>query len=333
VPNAAPDQPAPPALLLESCAERLKTDVLRLTGATADSALRLGVAVSGGPDSMALLALAHRSFSGCVEAATVDHGLRGESAQEAQMVARYCEQVGITHRILLPSTPIIGSVQAAARSVRYALLEAWRTERGLDWIMTAHHADDQAETLLMRLNRASGVGGLAGVRARNGVIVRPVLGWRRRELAAVVAALTLPHVQDPSNSNPRFDRVVMRNNLADADWIDVDALGKSAQALAEAEAALQWMVAQVTQDHLFAEADGAFTLDKIDYPPEILRRLLLHMIACAAPDQTVPRGEALDHALTQLGQGKKAHIGNLLIIGGKKWVVRAAPPRRNSRLR
>lgn len=137
---------------------------------------RFGVAVSGGPDSMALLDLAARAFSGRVEAATVDHGLREASADEAAMVADWCGNAGIAHATLHPKGAVRGNVQSWARSQRYALLEEWRTAQGLDWLLTAHHADDQLETLLMRLNRGAGVGGLAGVRARQGVVLRPLLG-------------------------------------------------------------------------------------------------------------------------------------------------------------
>src|SRR3546814_5570008 len=84
------------------------------------------------------------------------------------MVAGFCAREHIPHAILHPAAPISGSLQAAARAERYRLLEQWREAHALDHVVTAHHADDQLETMIMRLNRSSGVGGLAGVRARNG---------------------------------------------------------------------------------------------------------------------------------------------------------------------
>ena len=143
-------------------------DLVERFGADLDalvpSGMRLGVAVSGGPDSLALLLLAAAARPTMVEAATVDHGLRAGSADEARMVAGICKQLGVPHRTLLadwPEAPTT-NIQAAARAMRYRLLNEWAIDRGLPAVATAHHADDQAETLLMRLVRGAGVGGLGG---------------------------------------------------------------------------------------------------------------------------------------------------------------------------
>jgi tRNA(Ile)-lysidine synthase len=307
--------------------ERLQQDMRALIGDKADTD-RFGIAVSGGPDSMALLALAASAFPGRVAAATVDHGLRTASAQEAEMVARWCAAQAIPHHVLTPRQPITGSLQSAARAARYALLDRWRTDQRIDWVLSAHHADDQAETVLMRLNRASGVAGLSGIRARNGHIVRPLLGWRRAELVHIVAALGLPHVQDPSNVDIRFDRALVRSRLAKTDWLDPLALAGSAAALSEAEAALEWMVQEIASRHVAQAPDGAITLDRTDLPRELLRRLVLHMLALIGREMPTPRGSALDQALVQLCCGRKAMIGNWLLEGGKIWAIRPAPPRR-----
>ena len=144
---------------------RFREAVERLSGRQADA--QFGIAVSGGPDSMALLWLALNAFPGRVMAATVDHGLRPEAADEAAMVAAFCARHGVPHATLRPARPITGNIQSQARTARYALLDQWRMDNGVGWLMTAHHAGDQIETMLMRLNRGAGVGGLAGVRARN----------------------------------------------------------------------------------------------------------------------------------------------------------------------
>lgn len=326
MPNAAPD-----------AADRFLSDVARLIDITPAvssggglRAGRFGVAVSGGPDSMALLLLAANAFAGRVEAATIDHGLRPDSADEAAMVARWCAGHGVPHVILRLPVPITGNLQSAARAARYALLEQWREAHGLDWLMTAHHADDQLETLLMRLNRGSGVGGLAGVRARSGHVLRPLLGWRRAALLAVAQAAGMPFVLDPSNGDPRFDRAALRARLAEADWLDPLAAARSAAALAEAEAALTWMAADIA-GRAIARDGEAWTLavpDMDALPRELRRRVLLHLLAAADPAAAPPRGDALDHALAQAGAGGQASLGAWLLAGGNRWRLRRAPPRR-----
>ncbi|HZF46065.1 MAG TPA: tRNA lysidine(34) synthetase TilS, partial [Sphingomonadaceae bacterium] len=201
---------------------------------------RLGLAVSGGPDSLALLLLARGALPDQIEVATVEHGLRPESAREAGMVAELCSAYSIPHRILTVKVAR-GNVQDKARAARYAALARWMGDRGLGALATAHHADDQAETLLMRLNRGSGVAGLAGVRARGVVpgtellLLRPLLGWRRTELAGIVERWGLEPALDPSNEDPKYDRVRIREALRSADWLDVAGVAASASHLAEAE--------------------------------------------------------------------------------------------------
>lgn len=276
---------------------------------------------------MALLDLAAALLPGQVEAATVDHGLRPEGAQEAEMVARWCAEQGIPHAILHPAEPITGSVQAEARTVRYALLEDWRAERSLDWLMTAHHADDQLETLLMRLNRASGLSGLSGIRARWGRVMRPLLAVRKAALDEHVRARAIPHVTDPSNSDDRFDRARLRQALAGVDWLDPVSAARSAEALGQAEMAIEWSVGQLYGRHV-QEEGGALTLTQTALPREYLRRILQRMLRAAAPGTPEPRGEQIEQAIIQLCCGKKLSIGACVVTGGVVWTVREAPPRR-----
>ena len=150
----------------------------------------IGLAVSGGPDSMAMLLLAHSAMPGGFEVATVNHGLRAAAADECARVMRACADRGI-RCVTLPVEVGEGNVQQEARRARYDALAGWAAERGLRAVATAHHIDDQTETLLMRLNRASGIAGLAGVRRKSRLdlpqgellLVRPLLGFRRSELA------------------------------------------------------------------------------------------------------------------------------------------------------
>lgn len=318
-----PSFPVRPATLT-----RFTADLERLLGRPVAPDDRFAVAVSGGPDSMALLALAHAAFSGRIEAATIDHGFRPEAAGEAAMVARWCGEHGIPHAVLRPLAPITGNLQSAARAERYRLLWNWCGERGLSWLMTAHHADDQLETLLMRLNRGSGLAGLAGVRGRSDRLLRPLLLWRRSELADVAREAGCPTIQDPSNSDPRFDRAAIRLRLSATDWLDSVSVSRSAAALAEAEKALEWAVGGLEAQHV-DQTGQEIRLSRIDFPREIQRRLLLRMLARLDPDLS-PRGDAIDQALVQLALGKKYTIGALLVSGGNGWTVKPAPPRRTS---
>jgi len=289
---------------------------------------RLGIAVSGGADSLALLLLAAAAYPGRVEAATVDHGLRRGSGDEAAMVADLCTRLDIVHATLAPAAPIEGNVQSAARTVRYALLENWRAERGLDHLLTAHHLDDQAETVLMRLNRGAGVAGLSGVRAVNGRVLRPLLGWRRHELARIVADAGIEAVDDPSNADPRYDRTRMREALAASDWIDPGPVARSAAALAEAEAALAWTAERLWRERVKEEA-GLCLFDPADLPAELLRRLTLGILSAldAAP---MPRGDEVTRLLAALSLGATATLGGIKCRGGASWRFEPAPPRRGA---
>lgn len=305
----------------------LLTRSVRALVGDADS-LRFGVAVSGGPDSMALLDLAARCFAGRVEAATVDHGLRPEATDEAAMVARWCGERGIDHAVLHPPAALTGNVQQWARTQRYAALDAWRAGRGIDWIFTAHHADDQLETMLMRLNRGAGLNGLACIRARQGHVLRPLLGVRRAQLLDHARQHGLPFVDDPSNTDPRYDRAVVRQHLQKNEWLDPQAAVRSAAALAECEEALDWMVDDLVTAHVRKES-GAWLLTRTDLPRELLRRLLLRIIAMAEPGAQ-PRGDAVDRVIAAAVRGEQASLGALLVTGGATWEVSLAPPRRNT---
>ncbi len=295
---------------------------------------RFGVALSGGPDSVALLLLCAATLRGRVFAATVDHQLRAESADEARWCSGLCRGLGVPHSTLVPEQPITGNLQSQARKTRYTLLHEWAANENIDWILSAHHADDQAETLMMRLNRGAGISGLAGVRARNGRILRPLLQWRRTELGELVAANGIAAIQDPSNQNRAFDRVRMRQALAEADWIDPLALSRSASNLADAEAALLWMMHDLTAQYVQLDpaqqhVQISAPLDQLPY--ELSRRLMAHAIALLDPELT-PRGEAMDHIVAQMVARKKTMIGNYLIAPQREkeqvgWTIRRAPPR------
>lgn len=287
---------------------------------------RIGLAVSGGADSLALLLLAHHAWPDRIAAATVDHGLRPEAAEEAAYVARICAALGVPHQTLTPTMPIKGSLQAAARVARYHLLAEWAEAQSCDWIATAHHADDQVETLLMRLNRGAGLAGLAGVRAVNGRIFRPLLQWRRSELSAIVRASGIIPVDDPSNADESFDRVRLRKVLADVDWINTAHWARSAAALADAESSLDWAV-----DRLVAER-MVLGVDKVRFDPSLLPRALLRRLTLRAlqyiDPMLEPRGDALSALIMGLKAGETRTLGVVKVRGGDVWRFSRAAARR-----
>jgi tRNA(Ile)-lysidine synthase len=296
----------------------------RLTGG--DSAPVL-LAVSGGPDSLAMLLLAHASMPGRISAATVDHGLRPEAADEATFVAGICAQLSVAHSVLTPSEPIAGNIQSSARIARYRSLHDHADVTGCHWIATAHHADDQLETLLMRIVRGSGIDGMASIRPRYGRTVRPMLDFNKAQLEAICANYGVQPVRDPSNDDSAFDRVALRQWLAESPHpFDAHRAVRTGAALADASKALDWMVKRLAGDHLKLD-EGSATFSPADLPSEIRRRLLKKALTHIQHD-IEPRGDAIDRALIDLPQGKRFTIGNVLCEGGESWHFRPAPPRR-----
>ena len=291
---------------------------------------RIGVAVSGGPDSLALLLLALGTFGEQVEAVTVDHRIRPESAGEVRFVADICATLDVPHTALqLLRKPVGGNLSAKLRELRYAQLREWATRERIDWLMTGHHADDQRETLLMRLNRAAGVGGLAGIRARNQRTLRPLLGWRRAELAAIVAQAGLTPIDDPTNHDEAFDRARLRKVLAGVEWLDPLAVSRSAAALDQADEALSWAARRIARTHC-RQTDDAITFRIDDLPAEIERRIILGCLRKLNPDLRID-GPKLARFHDSLRAGKKATLDGVMASPGDGyWTFSPAPPRRTT---
>lgn len=322
----------------EITAARFADDLRRVAGEPG----RLALAVSGGPDSMALLLLAVAALPGRVVAVTVDHGLRAESAGEAAMVARVCEGLGVAHSTLSPKVPITGaSLQAQARAARYSLLAGWATADGAEALATAHHADDQAETFLMRAARGSGLSGLAGIRARVEIagarVVRPLLDWRRAELRALVRRAGVPFVDDPANLDPRHDRARFRQLLEGHEWLGVPQLAAAAAQLAEVDADVR-----ATAEWLWAERAGsdgeAVTVSVAGLPKELRRRLARRAVtqvreAHAIETPAWSDATGIEPLLAALAAGRAATQGGVKVSAkGDLWRFRPAPPRRARRV-
>ncbi|WP_370521593.1 tRNA lysidine(34) synthetase TilS [Novosphingobium sp. ERN07] len=279
--------------------------------------------MSGGPDSLALLLLFHEVAPRNFAVATVDHGLRPEAAQEAAFVAAICTERGIPHHTLTLALTKGSAVQERARAARYAALAQWCIEQGLGALVTAHHADDQAETMVMRLNRKVGLRGLAGMRPRAVVpgapalpLLRPLLNWRRTDLATLVKEAGLQAAQDPSNSDTTYERVRIRAALTSSDAFDASAFAATAHHLAEADEALEWAVSQLWQDVDLHE-EGFTWNPASDLPPVLALRVLERILAGFG--SAAPRGPSLLRWLAAL------RSGGVATLAGVKGDARRAP--------
>lgn len=331
-PSATPDPVSPPTAATFAAA------VAALVGRTLRPGESLAVAASGGPDSLALLWLASAAFGERVHVLTVDHGLRTEAAGEAASVTAYAASFGVAHTILRwEGEKPAANLQAAARDARYALMRRWCSTNGVAWLATAHHRDDVAETLLMRLARGAGTGGLGGIRPcrdlGDGVtLLRPLLSASKADLAAIVAAAGWVAVDDPSNRAARFDRTHARALLASAPWLDPARLAASAGHLADAEAALVWTVELAWRSRVEVAAQ-AIAIDATGLPHDLARRLVVRAIA-ELGSARAPRGVSVERLLCQLAAGCGGTLGGIAVRPARRdgaiwWVARVAEPRRS----
>jgi tRNA(Ile)-lysidine synthase len=281
----------------------------------------LGVALSGGGDSMALLAAA-AARGGPLRAACVDHGLRHGSAEEAALAARRAAALGVATDVLRWSGwDRRGNLQAAARTARYGLLAGWAARHGLAAVALGHTRDDQAETVLLRLLRGSGVDGLSGMAPatrRDGVLwLRPMLTIGRDALRLALSARGLAWIDDPSNDDAAFDRVRARRALAALRDLGIAAedLAATAGRMARARAALEAQTATLARAAVRVDALGAARLERSalrDAPDEIALRLLAAVLAEVTGAPLRPRLAALEALLAAaraggLGRGRTLH--------------------------
>ena len=181
----------------------------------------IGVAVSGGGDSVALLALSSywaRTNGRIIEIATVDHGLRKNSSVECDEVKKIATDHNLRHSTIRWLEKPKGNLQNAARNARHRLLSDWATVNNLSSVLLGHTLDDNAETIMLRLIRGSGVDGLSGIsqtkQIGNLVLFRPLLNFPREHLRKYLRVMKLNWIEDPSNFDERFDRVKVRNLLS-----------------------------------------------------------------------------------------------------------------------
>jgi tRNA(Ile)-lysidine synthase len=307
------------------------------------------LAVSGGPDSTALLLMtalwARAPGRPRIEVATVDHAMRAGSGDEARNVATLAQRLGMTHHLIEWRGPKPRSrIQERARQARYELLGACAREIGADFLVTAHHADDQVETVLFRLIRGSGIGGLRGmdgVAAKGKVtLARPLLGLRKTELVAFCKAAGEAYAHDPSNADPRFARTHLRRlaMMLAAEGLGVNEIARLSRRAAQMEEAV---VAQVRAAAVRLEwnavraiRDGVALLQE---PQEIVQRLLTIEIARVAGKQSRQiRLEAIETLALALlraraqNKAMRANIGGASVHLSAKGALSVSPeaPRR-----
>lgn len=282
---------------------------------------RLVLAVSGGGDSVALMHLAsaweRREGGPKPELAvlTVDHGLRPEATAEAALAASQAASLGLEHSILPWAGPKpVRAIEAAARAARYDLMAAWCHASGFDGIVTAHHLDDQAETLLMRLARGSGVDGLSAmptVGAWAGIpVLRPLLDLPKARLRATLDAAAIRFATDATNDDPRFERSRLRGSRAafDALGLTAAALGCSAKRLRRARDALDRVAETFLATHARVNGAGYAEIAReavLAAPEEIALRALSRLLGSVGGAAEAPRLRAVETLLEGLSGGGK----------------------------
>ncbi len=317
------------------------------------------LAVSGGPDSVALMLLAarwrdSRGSAPKLVAVTVDHGLRPESKAEAAAVARLARKLKIAHRTMrwTGAKPQTG-LQQAARTARYRLLAAAARRAGATHILTAHTIDDQAETVLIRMARGSGLTGLTGMQGvtavpgdKNGglFLVRPLLGLPKTRLIATLQAAGIPYADDPSNRDPRFTRARLRRLTVELaqEGLDAPRLALLARRLRRADQAIEAATATAFADLRRSPGKNRpIVFDLAGYsrlPGEVALRLLGRALTEAGDEGPVELAklEALKDALDDAAAGKarfrRSLAGAIVTLAPDRITVERAPPRRGNAL-
>ena len=298
--------------------------------------MRLGVAVSGGGDSVALLWVLvgyAREHGITLHVVSVDHGVRPEAQQEVSFVADLCRRWDVQHHVARwTGWNGDGNFSAKARDARYALMADWACANDITHIALGHTADDQAETFLMRLARGAGVDGLSAMaprRSSRGITwVRPFLSVERAALRAFLRASGLNWCEDPSNENRDYERIKVRDALTVLAplGITVDGLVKVTQNMIGAREALDLQTFQAAHD-LARVQHGTIVIDKGRFamqPKEIRRRLLVHTVRWISGNGYPPRGGTVTRSLDAIEDGQTVTLDGCQIMsdGSQFWVFR-----------
>jgi len=268
-----------------------------------------------------------------VFAVTVDHGLRPEAIREARHVAEIARQLGVSHDVLTwDGWDGSGNLQDRARGARYNLLTAWARQMGIAVLALGHTADDQAETVLMRLARSSGVNGLAGIPRRRTVqgitVVRPFLDVSRAQLRGYLTRHGVAWIDDPSNEDTRFERVRMREAMPTLASLGLTStvLADVARNMSRAREALDWYTFIVARE--IVQLDGGDVLIDLrrfrTMPEETARRLLVRALLWIGGGTYGPRRQTVMDAIIAIRAGKTTTLHGCIVIshGGLIWICR-----------
>ena len=287
----------------------------------------IGVALSGGGDSTALLHLC-LAAGFAVEAMTVDHRLRVESAAEAAAVAEGCRQLGLRHEVRVwDHREVPGNLMDAARRARVALIAGWAVSRGIRVVALGHTRDDQAETVLMGLARSAGLAGLSGMRREwdeAGVrFQRPLLDAGREELRDWLRAEGISWIDDPTNDNDRFTRIKARKALTALAPLGITAerLAEVAGHLATVQVALSAQVGAAAARFVVAEA-GALRIHAGLWaePAEVQRQVVVAALVWLSAAAYAPRAAEVARLILAMTTGRDATLAGCRARQG--WLMR-----------
>jgi tRNA(Ile)-lysidine synthase len=302
----------------------------------------VALAVSGGSDSTALMRLA-KTWADSQQPdlkltiLTVDHGLRPESAEEARRVQEWASFLGLSHHVLDWQGPKPGTgIQARAREARYSLMAGWCRDNGAGLLLTGHTLDDQAETVLMRLERSLSPGSLSGIAPQgnwNGLgLLRPLLKARREALRDYLSAIGQDWIEDASNQDTRYERVRVRHALSGlhGQHVTPERLAALAEASARTNLLLETLAGQWLSSWLMEEEAGICHVPKEPFlvlPEALQQHILARIVRHYGGGQAQPEAEELRRLARWVADGPvRCTLGGALLGRRKRafWAAREA---------
>jgi len=291
----------------------------------------LAIATSGGPDSLALLLLAHDLATKThqkIVVLTVDHGLRTTSHKEALYVQKVAQDLGIQHVILKWETkkPTTG-IQEKARKARYDLLLKWCKDNQISTLLLGHHQQDQEETFWLRLSSGSGLEGLSGMKAtveREGILIyRPLLNFSKERLIATLRARNQEWIEDPSNKSPTYFRGRFRAHLKE-EGLTSERLTTVMEKLQEDADFINTSLTTALQNTVAVFEEGYFSLNREQFKslhPALAKRMISLLIKWFSAAPYPPRSTQVEQALKKVQEGRSFTAGKAFWISKPKEIL------------